>query len=306
VLKDLVQQQGSAIAAFEGDYDQVPAAITTMLQSLLEHEQQQKSAKPPIAAILGIGLLMIIGVPVGLIWYHQQLEQRIQSAIEMTPELAIYHLEAEVDFNKLKLTGRLPNAPLRIRAEQVTQAAVPNWSIDNAIAVVDVPADPVLAAAEVKRVTTVLNQSGSVLSATYQANQVTVEGVVSQASEVKRIAQAYQQIPGVRSVLSAIRVQPLIQEVRFYFGANSDVLERSNDLEKLRSLLQQHRRFKIVGYSSDPKLALARAKSVQKMLIQQKIPLDRIQISSSDQLPPGVDSTQAEWLIRCAIVAAML
>jgi len=89
------------------------------------------------------------------------------------PELAVYRLTVKSDRDTLKLTGRVPNQVLRFHAERIAKETAPKWSIDHQILSVEVPADPVLAAAEVKRVVAVLNQiDGTVISAKYIAGKV--------------------------------------------------------------------------------------------------------------------------------------
>ncbi|BAU14812.1 hypothetical protein LEP3755_53650 [Leptolyngbya sp. NIES-3755] len=299
VLRTLVQHEGTTIAAFEGDYDELPQTIPTTLQTLLEQNTIQKANKPPIAIIVA---LIAIAVPIGISWYHEHLRERVQTAIDKTPELAIYDLEPEVRFGQVKLLGRLPNEPLRAKAAQITKETLPNWSIDNDITVVDVPADPMLAAAEVQRITKLLNQSPDInIVVNYQSEQVTIEGTVLQANEIKRITQAYRRIPGVKTVQSALQVRSIRKEFRLYFAIDSIQLERSRtDLAKLRSFLQQYpqRTFRIVGYSNDLRLARSRAQTVQKMLVQQGVPFNRIEMSASDQF----DSIEPEWRHRSAIV----
>lgn len=287
----IVQQNGAAIEQFDGDYATVPASITSALRELGEIESVNgtKTKKLSPLMILGIGLLSLIVIPTGIGTYHDRLRQQLEIAFTTTPELAVYHLNTEAWFGKLKLSGQLPNVPLRDRADRIARSMLPNWTINNQITVVDVPADPVLTEAEVKRVTAVLNQTLRItIAVVYRNAQVSVEGTVSDRRDADRITQAYQSIPGVKSVINTVRIQPLVTEVRLYFSINSSIVGLSLDQTRmLKTFLRQHRErnFMIVGYSSELPLAIARAQSVKAWLIRQGISPNRLQITGSNQPP---------------------
>ena len=305
VFGSIVQQHGETIEQFDGDYAKVPAAIPVALSSLSEVtlSDESKGKKPSLLAVLGLGLLGSILIPSGIGLYHSHLQQRIETAFAITPELAIYHLSAEAWFGKLKLSGQLPNAPLRDRAGQIVRATLPNWSIDNQVTVVDVPADSVLAEAEVKRVTAVLNQTLRLtIAAVYQNAQVSVEGTVTDHRDAKQITQAYQRIPGVKSVINTVRIQPIIHEVRIDFATDSAIVP-PDQIRTFKTFLQQHpdSNFVIVGYSSELPLAIARAQSVRALLVRQGIAPARLQVTGSDQ--PPLNSNQDSR--RCAILKAV-
>ena len=310
-LSALIQQHGETIEQFEGDPQTLPDSITTALQPLttIAALPQRHTKKPPILAVLGAGLLALIGIPWGLSIYQAQVCHQVEMAFAATPELAIYNLKAQVQWTTLKLTGRLPNAPLRQQAEQVTQAVLPHWLVKDAIAVVDVPADPVLANAEVQRVTVIFNQTpGITITAFYHNEQVIVEGVVLQKTDAKQITQAYQKIPGIKGVSSTVQVEVSPTELRLYFGAN---MARPTDaavtMTRLNLFLRQHarHRFKLIGYSSELTLALARVQFIRDRLLQQGLAPDRLTLSTALTSPPGVDGSQPDWLHRCVILRSL-
>ncbi|MDZ8093551.1 MAG: OmpA family protein [Nostoc sp. DedQUE05] len=318
----IVKSYGNLIEKFDGDPDLIPIEIHRLLEKLKNSDIQDKNkAKISPLQLLILTVISTIFIPWG-IWQYRSaiihsIENQTSLALTSVPELAVYRLTVQVEHNKIKLTGRLPNQLLRQKAEQTVKITSPNWLIDNQILLVEVPADPVLAAAEVKRVTAVLNQTNDIaISAQYIAGKVAVEGTVNQIADAQIIANAFAQIPGVKSVSSAVRVEPPQIEVRFYFQPNSANLMRVDlayKVQQVKFFLEQHpnKHLKIIGYSDrtgankSQKLALARAKAVQQALIKLGIKPSRLQVIGRTNLPPGIDETQPLWLSRCVALEAI-
>lgn len=320
IFSTIVKKYGDLIEKFDGDPDLIPIEVHTLLEKLKDMNIQEKKPKKfsPLL-ILGLTVVSSILIPWGIWQYHsgviRSIENQTSLALTSTPELAVYRLTVQVEHNKLKLTGRLPNQLLRQKAEQIAKITSPNWLINNKILFVEVPADPVLAAAEVKRVTAVLNQTdGIAISAQYITGKVAVEGIVNRIADAQMIAKAFEQIPGVKFVSSAVRVQPSQIEVRFYFQADSASLMKTDfqhKVQQVKLFLNQHpnKHLKIIGYSYDhtgaiasQKLALARANAVQQALIKLGITPSRLQTIGRTNLPPGIDAANPSWLSRCVIL----
>ncbi|MBD2515370.1 OmpA family protein [Nostoc sp. FACHB-973] len=320
-FSQIIKKYGNLIENFDGDLETIPSQVHTLLEELKETEIQHINKKNSFSPLLIFSLTFIssIFIPWGFWQYHsgviRSLENQTLLALTSTPELAVYRLTVQVEHNKLKLTGRLPNQLLRQKAEQIVKLTSPNWLIDNQILLVEVPADPVLAAAEVKRVTGVLNQTeGIAISSQYVAGKVSVEGTVNRIADAQTITHAFEQIPGVKFVSSAVRVEPLQIEVRFYFQPDSANLIKADLEQKVKQVkffLNQHpnQHLKIIGYSYDhssrntsQKLGLMRAKAVQQALIKLGIEPSRLQVISRTNLPPGIDVTHPLWLSRCVVL----
>ncbi|WP_448265957.1 OmpA family protein [Nostoc sp. DSM 114159] len=318
----IIKKYGNIIEKFDGDPDLIPIEIHTLLEKLKNSDiQDKKKAKIWPLQILVLTLIGTILIPWGIWQYRSRvihsIENQTSLALTSVPELAVYRLTVQVEHNKIKLTGRLPNQLLRQKAEQTVKITSPNWLIDNQILLVEVPADPVLAAAEVKRVTAVLNQTNDIaIYAQYIAGKVAVEGTVNRIADAQIIANAFAQIPGVKSVSSAVRVEPPQIEVRFYFQPDSASLMKADTAHKIQQVklfLNQHpnKHLKIIGYSDrtgankSQKLALTRAKAVQQALIKLGIAPYRLQVIGRTSLPPGIDETQPLWLSRCVALEAI-
>lgn len=318
-LETIVQHHGKPIELFDGDPSNVPDEIHQILQELTklsQSPQEEEKRKTPVALLLvGLAALSAIVIPTG-IYHHlsavdRQREERTRLALASDPELAVYRLEVDASLGNLKLSGKLPNEYLRTKAEQIAKKVEPNLNIQNAIIPVEVPPDPVLAAAEVKRVTSILNQiEGTIIKADYTDGNVTVEGVVLQEADAKKITQAFQQIPGVQSVTNTVQLQPLAIASRVYFDQGSAQLkaeERSKILQ-IQAFLEQHpnKHLKLLGHT-DPKgtatenqeLALERAKTVRDALIKQGIDPKRLQVEGTIDSPLGVKAEQIPLLSRC-------
>ncbi|MEH2258283.1 OmpA family protein [Nostoc sp.] len=322
VFSTIIKKYGDLIEKYDGDPDLIPIEVHTLLEELKNTDiQEKKKTKISPLLILGLTVISTIFIPWG-IWQYRSgvihsIENQTSLALTSVPELAVYRLNVQVEHNKLKLTGRLPNQLLRQKAEQIVKITSPNWLIDNQILLVEVPADPVLAAAEVKRVAAVLNQTNDIaISAQYIAGKVAVEGTVNRIADAQIMNNAFGQIPGVKSVSSAVQVQPPQIEVRFYFQPDSASLMKADTAHKIQQVkffLNQYpnKYLKIIGYSDltgankSQKLALARAKAVQQALIKLGIEPSRLQVIGRTNLPPGIDETQPLWLSRCVALESI-
>ena len=321
IISKIVQSYGKSIETFEGDLETIPIEVNQLLESLTDfkHQKEENKNKVSPVLILSLSILGIIFIPWGIWQYHsskiRSVENKTALALASAPELSVYRLDVKVDGDKLKLQGRVPNEYLKTKAKQIAAATVSNWKIDNQIISVEVPASPVLAASEVKRVTTVLNQiDGTAIFADYSNGKVAVFGSVSRIADAQTITQAFERIPGVKTVSSAVQIKPLSIPVRFYFESQSSDLvpkDLENKLIQVKRFLEQYpmKNIKIIGYgyskneaSATEELAFQRAKSVQQALIKQGISPSRMQIIGKTNLPPGIDETQPLWLMRCVIL----
>lgn len=318
-LSFIVQRHGKPIELFDGDPTNVPEEIHQLLQALTKLSRSStegQKRKPPIALILiGVVALLGISIPVGIYQHLSSTERRreeeINLALSSDPELAVYRLGVDANFGTIKLSGKLPNQYLRSRSEQIAKKVEPKLKIQNAIIPVEVPPDPVLAAAEVKRVTNLLNQlQGAVIEADYSEGVVTVKGAVLQESDAIKITQAFLQIPGVKSIANTVQLQPLAIASRIYFDQGSSELrsEERTKIAQLRAFLDQHpnKHLKLLGHT-DPKgsatenqqLALERAKRVKAVLVAQGVDSKRLHAEGTITSPIGVNSQQIPVLSRC-------
>ncbi len=318
-LTIMVQRHGNSIELFDGDPSNVPEQIHQLLEDLTKFRSTSLETKKPVTPI---GLLLVslvvlgaISLPIGI--YRQlsaidrQREEKTNLALASDPELAVYRLMVEADQGSLKLSGRLPNQYLRAKAEQIARKVEPKLKIYNAIIPVVVPADPVLAQAEVTRVTDILNQmEGAVITAEYREGKVTVRGTVLQEKDAAKVTQAFQQIPGVQSVTNTVQLQPLAIASRIYFDQGSSEL-KSEELPKvtpIRAFLKQYpnKQLRLLGHT-DPKgtilenepLAVERAKKVRDALVTQGVDPKRLQVAGTTAPPIGVKAEQLPLLSRC-------
>lgn len=318
-LIKVVKDYGNLLEKFDGDLAVIPSQVHTIVSTLKADEQTEKPKnRPSSTLLLSAALVSAILIPWGIWQYRSAVihaaENQTALFLASTPELAVYKLNVKENRGKLKITGKVPNQFLRSKAEKVASLSNPKWPIDNQILAVEIPPDPVLAAAEVRRVTTVLNQiDGIVISAQYINDKVFIEGIVNLDKDVIKINQAFAQIPGVKLVSSAVQVKALRINARFYFGGGSANLiqaDLTSKIQQVKSFLNQHpmKNLKIIGYSysttSDEValLALSRANAVKQALISQGIEPSRLQVIGKTNLPPGIDVNQASWLKRCVIL----
>ncbi|MEG3848336.1 BON domain-containing protein [Microcoleus sp. herbarium19] len=323
IFKKIVQEYGDQIQSFNGDPTTVPPEVNLNLQKLIDTDVKVKSPKLPILPIIGLAALGLIGVPWGIHQYRSSIAASLEAdtnlALQSAPELSVYRLGADVKDKVLEISGRVPNQKLRLRAEKIAQQAAPKFRIDNKIIAVEVPADPVLAEADVKRTAALLNKVESIdISARYTEGKVAVAGSVSKPADAEKITQAFEKIPGVKSVTNTVTIgtqpPPKAMAVRLYFSTGSAILapkEVTQKLSKVKEYMEENstKNFRIIGYSDfktspaeNQKLALERATNVKAALVKQGINGNRIQVASTKGLPEGVEPNESLSLRRLVTV----
>ncbi|MEQ9624719.1 OmpA family protein [Coleofasciculus chthonoplastes] len=306
-LGTIVLRHGKAMESFDGDPDNVPEQIQSLLESLtlVNPKSEQSPRKVPVALLsLCAAVLGIIFIPWGIHLHrsgvNQQFEEETAVALASDPELAVYRLNVDAQGDTITLSGKLPNQYLVEKAGQIAQTTIPNGEIDNDIIAIKVPPDLVEVAAEVDRVTAILNQTERLAIWTnFQDGQVTVEGSVIQVKDAQKITQALEKIPGVDSVTNTVQLQPLALASRIYFDLNSAELKASEQakMDALTAFLNDYpnQSLRVVGHS-DPsgtplenqELALERAKAVTEVLVRQGIDARRLEVSGTTKPPTGV------------------
>ncbi len=321
-LGTIVLKYGKPVERFDGDPSEIPESVQELLEALMQFSLQKKDKKPPTALMgIAVALSSLILIPWGIDSYRKNIEWRIESAtanaLASVPELAVYRLGVDAENNTLKLTGNLPNQQLRAKAEAIALRATPDLKVENKIVAVDVPPDPAAVAAEVKRVTDLLNQmQGVSISTRYQNRKVTVEGTAIESGQGRPITQAFQQIPGVQSVASTLTVKPLAIDSRIYFDVGSSALNPAYRpvIVKIQELLNRYpqKSLKIIGHADrqgnpaiNQKLALARAEAVRVALLKRGIAPGRLQVAGKVQPPSDVGSSQPQFLSRCVLFELM-
>lgn len=322
IFKNIIQEYGEQLQAFNGDPTRVPPEVNLNLQKLIDTEVKVKPAKIPILPVIGLAALGVIGVGWGIHQYRSGIAATLEAdtnlALQSAPDLSVYRLAADVKDRVLEISGRVPNQKLRVKAEKIAQQAAPKLRIDNKIIAVEVPPDPVLTEADVKRTVALLNKLESInISARYAEGKVAIAGSVSKATDAQKITQAFEKIPGVKSVTNTVGIgtqppSPPI-EVRFYFGAGSAILspkDIAQKLSKVKEYMEENSttNLRVIGYSdfkSSPaenqKLALERAINVKAALVKEGINGNRIQVASTKARPEGVEANQPLWLSRLVV-----
>jgi outer membrane protein OmpA-like peptidoglycan-associated protein len=325
-LGQLVRRHDQSLQHFDGDPATISEDVLKSLEKLRDEGapagKTEKGNKPSPLLLCGLAIVALITIPWGTLQYlsfrQHQAESTAATALYNAPQLSVYNLQVRVKQGRLALSGRVPNLLLRLNAERIVKAAMPKWNIQNEIVAIDVPADPVSASAEVQRMTQVWNRLEGVAIATqYRQGQVTVEGTISPMTNVSNITRSFAQIPGVQYTSSAVKIQPLRIEVRFYFEPNTSSLnpaDRGYKLQQVINFLNQYPKqsFKLKGYSysqtqepGSEQIALDRANALKQALTEKGIDPSRLQAQGLTDLPPGVDPTQPSWLSRCVIVESI-
>ncbi len=316
-VSTLILDYEQPIQEFDGDPANVPDRIPELVQQLMESSYKKPAQKPYALVGLVIGVLSLFFIGGGALQYqkviHQRLAKNVGLALSSAPELAVYRLDVTAKGNTVIVAGKLPNPELRQKAAEIAAAASGNRTLDNQIIAVDVPPDSTLVMGEVARVREVFNQrEGVAITANYANRKVTIEGTVTEISEAPNIVQGFEQIPGVNSVVSTLKLDPLNIPARIYFDSGSVQLNSTyqETLETLKQFLEDYpqKNIRIMGHSDgrgspiiNKRLALQRAQAVQTALIQSGVQPTRLEAVGDSNPPADVDSNQPQLLGRVVL-----
>ena len=313
-LGTIILNYGILIQEYSGDRATVPESLQLLLVNLVETKRKEKRSSSLSGLVfLGVFIFSLILLPLGFMFYRNQAikhrESEIAAALDATPELSVYRLAPKVSRNEVTLTGKVSNQYLRTKAAKIASKVAPDLKLDNQIVAVDIPPDPELTAAEVKRATELINlREGINITTRFDDNIVTVEGSLPNNEQSKQIVRGFEQIPGVRSVIATASQIPSIN-TKIYFEVGSAQLnsDASENIISVAQFLTQHPNvnLKIVGHSDSTgallarqSIALRRAKAVKLALSEQGIESSRLQVFGSDKFPPNVTEAQPSRLSR--------
>lgn len=318
IFAQIIQDYGQTIEAYEGDPQTVPEQVKQLLASLKENKQQvtNQPQRPPALAIISLVILSLLGIWWGASlyqnWQHSRLINKVIRAFHSHPELTQYDLSVAIENQTLQLRGIVPQRRLRQQASEISQQAVPSWSINNNILALESLVDPLFVEVRIKELQGKLNQQlGVDISTKYTDGKVIIEGKVPKLSSIIEIKQKFADLPGVNTAIDQLKIEPFILEQKVYFRVNSTQLETTDINNKVREVsrflkLNPDKKLKIIGFSNrladsgnTQKIAYQRAKVVQKVLESQGIESQRLRIASQTNFPSNVGTEDPLWLTRC-------
>lgn len=310
---------------YTGDPRTIHPDLHQELEKLLGYvspQAGQTKASPPLALLVILLLpLMIWG---GFSWSQQRqlkafraIAAEVNQELSVDPQLAVYPIQA--DFKKVRgdrqliLSGKIPSTKLKTKAEKITQNTLlqidpaQNWQVVNEIVAVEVAPDPEAIAAEINRLTTVLNQDKDLLLiAQYDDPQVIISGHLRTETKLQQVINAYSQIPGVNNVLVTATAKPFPIDQQLYFPVNSARINPNDEAEKLSQIydfLRQYPelRLAIIGYiypTEAAALAEKRAIAVQNSLLKMGVNPQQLTAKAAPAPPPNLTQADDPWISR--------
>ncbi|MGD1805958.1 OmpA family protein [Dapis sp. BLCC M126] len=321
-LSNIVIDYGKDIKNFAGDPDTIPSSIKLLLKELIDIDVQENQklsvSKAPTALLIICGLIVsLILIPWGIYRHYSRIYRSVEVKTIQdwanVPELAFYSLNAEVKRGSLTLTGRVPNQNLRNQAVEIAekQASLSNLELDNQIVAIEVPLDPSKVSGEVERITKALNQmEGVSITTNYTEDKVKVKGTVMDMADAQKIIRKIEQVPGVKSVITTIKLSPLKLKTRIYFDLGSAKLEPTytETIAEIKEFLSQYpqKHLRIIGHTDrtgnpelNQKLAMERANIVRDALVKQGVDARRLEVAGQTNSPQDVEYNQPLLLSRC-------
>ena len=320
-MATIVRIYNRPIMNFEGDRSTIPEEVNTLIEDMIIYNDpdiKPTSRYPLTLGFVILAVISIVAIPLGIYQYRQsinnQIAQQVTTALDKTPELSVYRLEAQVIDDKVKLIGKVPNSVLQKKAETIAQQVETNLAIDNQIISVDIPVDTNFTLAEIQRTTMILNRNpGIVISSRYQAGVLEIIGIAKDGQSKNNVTKVMQNIPGIKLLSNQIQLKDISQEGilrRIYFEAGSVALPSASlsQITEIKNLLtlSSNFRLRMIGYADnigDPLdnkgLATARAISVQQILLEQGIEQERLEIRGSGsikQIPEASELWQSRFV----------
>lgn len=317
VMVGLVQDYGAAIKDFDGDPSTIPEDISIKIASLvpdpieISQQQAQDSKHPPALLIV-----LIVGLLGGtMLWSRQAWQRRVEATvlqkIDAVPELTAYQIGVEAQGNRLELSGDLPARSLQEKLLEVITPLVPDREIVDRTQLAVFEPDEATIRAEVDRLTALLNRTLPATVVThYQDRRVTLKGWAEDEAVLAAIGSAFEAIPGIRSVSSALLIDAPPDKIRLYFelGETTPITIGERKLESIDRFLDQFPNFQlsVIGHADrmgsteqNRTLAQARADQIRQLLINRGIAADQLIAKGSVELPPGISPQQPLELSRC-------
>ncbi len=318
-MSTIVRIYNKPIMNFEGDRSTIPEEVNTLVEDMITYNDpdvKPTSRYPWTLGLVVIGVFSIIAIPLGIYQYRQsinyQIAQQVITALDKTPELSVYRLEAQVVDDQVRLSGKVPNAALQNRAGAVAKQTSPKLAIDNQIIAVDISIDPSFTATEIQRTTTVLNKiPGIMISSKYEAGILEMNGMVKDRESIGNITKVMQNIPGIKILSNQIQLGNINQSSiaqRIYFDAGSANVPPSSlpQITETKNLLNLNPSFRlrITGYTDstgsveeNQRLATARAINIQQVFLDQGIEQKQLESrGSTNKMPDAVELWQSRFV----------
>jgi outer membrane protein OmpA-like peptidoglycan-associated protein len=332
ILSEITLQYGDEIESYQGDRSVIPPEVRQLLVRLLEPDlaevtSSSKKAKPTAFLLLLTLLLSLLFIPWGISHYRHVNANRIVEqtaiALDTAPELSVYRIDPEVSKDRLLLTGRVPNAYLRERAQIIGQniAARENLLLDNQIITIDVPEGLASTLNQIEDITAWFNrQPGIAIDSRYSQRQVEIEGFILAEQDWKSVYTTFQKISGVdRIILKTAKELPKF-DVRFYFAPNLIDINLNNDAKrrKIKAIAEFLTRYsqlnlRLIAHSdsigtleNNRILGEKQVETLRQQIIKQGISPSRLAIEISDRASADVKQNLPLWLSRCVRVEPFL
>ncbi len=318
-MATIVRIYNKPIMNFDGDRSTIPEEVNTLIEDMLVYHDPNAiptSKYPWTLGLVILGIFSVIAIPLGIYQYRQsinyQIAQQVTTALDKTPELSVYRLEAQVVDDQVQLIGKVPNATLQNRAGEIAKQNSSKLAIDNQIIAIDIPIDPSFTATEIQRTTTVLNKiPGIMISSKYESGILEMNGMVKDRESIENITKAMRNIPGIKVLSNQIQLGNINQagiSQRIYFDPGSAnvppaSLPQITEIKKLLDLNPSFR-LRITGYT-DPtgsieenqRLATARATNIQQVFLDQGIEQKQLEArGSTNRVPDAVELWQSRFV----------
>ena len=151
---------------------------------------------------------------------------------------------------------------------------------------------------------------GVSITTDYTEDKVTVTGTVMDMTDTQKIIRKIEQVPGVKSVITTIKLSPLKLKTRIYFEPGSAKLEPSyaETIAEIKEFLSQYpqKHLRIIGHTDrtgnpdiNRKLAMERANIVRDALVKQGVDARRLEVTGQINSPQDVEYNQPLLLSRC-------
>lgn len=308
---------------FDGDRSTIPEEINTLIEDLLINKANPTGSRYPLALSLAIFIVVsIIAIPWGIYQYHQsnnnRLAQQVATALDQTPEISVYRLDAEIVNDTLTLRGKVPNTSLKEKAATIAKQVVPQKILDNQIISVLVPVDSSFTATEVKRMTLIINQiPGNLITTKYKNGEVTITGITKDQESLDKITAILKAVPGIKFILNQVKLGSIDQNSisrRIYFEVGSATLPADSlpyiiEIKNLLNLSPNFR-LRITGHTDatgepteNQRLSIARAASVQQILLNQGVDQGRLEIKGSNNASPEVTELWKNRFVEFELIA---
>jgi len=247
VLSEIILEQGQEIKSFQGNFTNLnQEKIKEKLKKLFTDKKKTEKAKQKKSPLLYLIPLLIFGY-IGYISYKdykdEELQNRLNTLIQHTPQLLPYKIDVDVTNNVATIKGVVPFGYHKELITKKLQTILKHNQLKNEVEIIPTLTDPMQVSANIAYLLKGVNlDPQSNINYNFDYNKLTLFGETSSKVKKEQIIEALKAIKGIKSIEDNIKIKLPKIDIKIYFERSATKLneETKDQLKKVAKLLQRN------------------------------------------------------------------